>query len=108
MIPNIAIDNIVERHVKALALGGDREWEPGARKFQEWEGRKYAWRSRAKEREATQARQTTKSMGLVGTGQVVQFILEDDVEEESTYEDNDFELIPRPIQRSRRQRRGRG
>ena len=35
MILNIAMDNTVERHVKALALNGDKEWEPGARKFQE-------------------------------------------------------------------------
>jgi len=40
MIPNIAMDNTVERHVKALALNGDKEWEPGAPKFQEWEERK--------------------------------------------------------------------
>ena len=40
MIPNIAMDNTVERHVEALALNGDKEWEPGAPKFQEWEERK--------------------------------------------------------------------
>lgn len=34
------MDNTVERHVEALALNGDKEWEPGAPKFQEWEERK--------------------------------------------------------------------
>jgi len=49
-------------------------------------------------------------MSSVGTIQVFdtfQFILDDDVEEDPTYEDSDVELIPRPIQRARRQRRGR-
>jgi len=64
-----------------------------------------AWRSNAKERETKQIRQTTKAMSSVVTNQVFQFILEDDVEEDPTYEDSDLELIPRPIQRSRRQRR---
>lgn len=40
MIPNIAMDNTVEKHIKALALSGTREWEPGGQKFREWEGRK--------------------------------------------------------------------
>lgn len=106
MIPNIAMDNIIERHVKALALNGDQEWEPGARKFQEWEGRKLAWRSGAEKREKKQARQTTKAISSVGTIQV--FVLDGGVEEDPTYEDSDVELIPRPVQRTRRQRRGRG
>lgn len=50
-------------------------------------------------------------MGSVGAIQVFdtfQIILDGDVEEDRTYEDSDLELIPRPIQRARRQRRGRG
>lgn len=40
MIPNIAMDNTVDKHVKALALSGAQEWEPGGHKFSEWEARK--------------------------------------------------------------------
>jgi hypothetical protein len=66
-----------------------------------------AWRSGAEERKAKQTRRTTKAMGSVGMNQVFQFIVEDDAEEDPTYEDSDLELIPRPIQQSRRQRRRR-
>jgi len=77
MIPNFSMDNAVESHVKALALNGDKEWEPGARKFQEWEERKQwvpislfrsilisvvvrAWRSGAEKREKKRKRRESK------------------------------------------------
>jgi len=40
MIPNIAMDNVVEKHIKALALSGQHEWEIGGRKHLEFEARK--------------------------------------------------------------------
>ncbi|KDR84814.1 hypothetical protein GALMADRAFT_291422 [Galerina marginata CBS 339.88] len=40
MIPNIAMDNTVEKHVKALALSGIRAWEPEGPRFLEWDARK--------------------------------------------------------------------
>jgi hypothetical protein len=40
MIPNIAIDNIVEKHVKALALTSKQDWAPGGAKYKEWMKRK--------------------------------------------------------------------
>lgn len=85
MIPNISIDNAVERHLKALALNGDREWEPGASKFQEWEERKQvsitvfrhflisviisAWRSDAKKRDKQRKRKKKKQAGQQGRQQ---------------------------------------
>ena len=35
MIPNIAIDNTVEKHVRALAISGATEWELEGRKYLE-------------------------------------------------------------------------
>lgn len=40
MIPNITIDNVVEKHIQALALSGDKYWEPGGLKAKEWHKRK--------------------------------------------------------------------
>ncbi|KAF8887961.1 hypothetical protein CPB84DRAFT_1684359, partial [Gymnopilus junonius] len=40
MIPNIALDNTVEKHLKALALTGASEWEPHGQKFVDWDARK--------------------------------------------------------------------
>ena len=40
MIPNIAVDNIVEKHTQALALTGDQAWMPGGYKAEELHKRK--------------------------------------------------------------------
>ena len=40
MIPNIAIDNTVEKHVKALAISGATDWESEGRRYMEWSSRK--------------------------------------------------------------------
>jgi hypothetical protein len=40
MIPNIALDNTVDKHVKALALFGATEWEVNGRKHRDWTTRK--------------------------------------------------------------------
>jgi len=40
MIPNIAMDNTVDKHVKALALFGATEWEVNGRKYRDWATRK--------------------------------------------------------------------
>ena len=36
MIPNIALDNLVEQHIYALALAGDKDWEVNGNKYNEW------------------------------------------------------------------------
>ena len=40
MIPNIVVDNIVEKHIEALILSGDQDWVSGAFKAEEWDKRK--------------------------------------------------------------------
>ncbi|KAF9459444.1 hypothetical protein BDZ94DRAFT_1268195 [Collybia nuda] len=44
MIPNIAIDNLVEKHVQALGSSGDKDWLPNGTKFTEWSFRKKKWK----------------------------------------------------------------
>ncbi|KAF8971511.1 hypothetical protein BDZ97DRAFT_1247172 [Flammula alnicola] len=110
IIPNIAMDNVVEKHVRALALSGMQEWEPGGRKYHEWNVRKQAWRDGANQREQRKARHAGKPIISLGTIRVFEMPgewipLEDNMDEDPTYEDSDAELIPRPIQRARRRRR---
>lgn len=40
MIPNITLDNTVEKHVQALRTSGDEDWIPGGTKYVEWNLRK--------------------------------------------------------------------
>lgn len=40
MIPNISMNNTVEKHVQALALSGIQEWQPGGQKYEDWTARK--------------------------------------------------------------------
>lgn len=130
MVPNIAMDNTVEKHIKALALNGASEWEPNGQKCIDWDARKQwvhvlyyliqdlnlrcrrAWRKGAAKRDAKKARQLSKPVAL-GAFQVFDlppnwFEFQDGVEDDPTYEDSDVELIPRPIQRARRRRRRAG
>lgn len=40
MIPNIAMDNTVEKHVQALGISGNEHWMSGGTKYVEWNSRK--------------------------------------------------------------------
>jgi hypothetical protein len=40
MIPNLAMDNTVEKHIQALQLTGNKEWQPRGSKMKEWNARK--------------------------------------------------------------------
>ena len=40
MIPNISVDNAVEKHIQALGASGDEDWVPGGSKYMEWNIRK--------------------------------------------------------------------
>ncbi|KAF5312712.1 hypothetical protein D9619_003376 [Psilocybe cf. subviscida] len=106
MIPNIAIDNIVEKHVQALAMTNKQDWTPGGVKHEEWMKRKQTWRDGAAMR-AKKHQPATKSTARAASplepnvvGADIFFV--DNEEEDSTYEDTDVELIPRPILRARR------
>ncbi|KAF4623688.1 hypothetical protein D9613_001652 [Agrocybe pediades] len=114
MIPNIAMDNTVEKHVKALALGGAAEWASGGKKLDEWLARKQAWkdgegqrqqktrRGESKQRVQANHRYPMDAIELVG----MWFPEIDNEEEDPTYEDSDIELVPRRM--VQRRRRGQG
>jgi len=55
MIPNIALDNTVTRHLQALATNGREEWQPNGIKITEWNARKEKW----KKESASRAAETT-------------------------------------------------
>ena len=40
MIPNIAVDNAVEKHIQVLGDSGLEDWKPGGAKYMEWNSRK--------------------------------------------------------------------
>lgn len=40
MIPNIAMDNTVEKHINALAASGSADWQPSGVRHTEWSKRK--------------------------------------------------------------------
>ncbi|TFK41335.1 hypothetical protein BDQ12DRAFT_679286 [Crucibulum laeve] len=50
MIPNIAMDNTVEKHIQALGLSGNEEWRTGGSKLKEWTSRKEKWKQDVTER----------------------------------------------------------
>ncbi|KAF8203231.1 hypothetical protein BJ912DRAFT_348772 [Pholiota molesta] len=111
MIPNISMNNTVEKHVQALGLSGIQEWQPGGQKYEEWTARKNAWRDGAKKREILkkkpQRNRTIVSLGTIHLFDAPEtWLHQDNSEEDPTYEDSDVELIPRPIQPVR-WRRGR-
>ncbi|EIM83464.1 uncharacterized protein STEHIDRAFT_160046 [Stereum hirsutum FP-91666 SS1] len=45
MIPNISLDNTIERHINALAASGDRDWLEGGEKMVEWNERRENWKT---------------------------------------------------------------
>jgi len=112
MIPNIAIDNTVEKHVRALAISGGTEWEPEGRKYLEWVSRKKcvfersdslyetyildrSWRKGAQKRET---RKRPKAIPIE--------IFDPPDEWLDPLQDSDVELIPRQIRRARRRQPG--
>ena len=40
MIPNIAMDNTVEKHIQALGANGNEDWVSNGTKYMEWNFRK--------------------------------------------------------------------
>ncbi|KAI0067815.1 hypothetical protein BV25DRAFT_872343 [Artomyces pyxidatus] len=52
MIPNFAMDNTIEKHVRALGSNGDAEWIDGGSKYNEWLQRKEKWKTESAKRTA--------------------------------------------------------
>ncbi|KAM6497958.1 hypothetical protein JOM56_005906 [Amanita muscaria] len=44
LIPNISLDNVVEKYITLLAQGGSAAWSLEGEKFKEWYSRKAAWK----------------------------------------------------------------
>ncbi|KAF8624852.1 hypothetical protein AX15_005732 [Amanita polypyramis BW_CC] len=44
MIPNIAMDNVIEKYIQILGARGLTEWTGGGERFEEWISRKEAWK----------------------------------------------------------------
>ncbi|KJA26011.1 hypothetical protein HYPSUDRAFT_344772 [Hypholoma sublateritium FD-334 SS-4] len=116
MIPNISMNNTVEKHVKALGLSGRQGWEPGGSRHRDWMARKQAWRDGEKQRERMKKmQQVNKPLFSLGVVEVVDapenwLYVHDEAQEDPTYEDSDIEeIVAQPIQRPhrRRQRGGR-
>jgi hypothetical protein len=130
MIPNIAVDNIVEKHIQALALSGDRDWMAGGIKVEELYNQKQSvifffsfklrflltmyfrtWRNGAREREKSSAAHRTRRFSFIPS--VIDLtaihnesqVNEDNSDLEGFQEviDED-ELIPRPVRRRRPRR----
>jgi len=40
MIPNIAMDNTVDKHIRAQSSNGNEDWKPGGKRIGEWNARK--------------------------------------------------------------------
>ncbi|KAI0935977.1 hypothetical protein AcV5_004242 [Taiwanofungus camphoratus] len=52
MIPNIAMDNTVEKHINALAASGSADWQPSGVRHTEWSKRKEKWKAEVSKRAA--------------------------------------------------------
>jgi len=111
MIPNITIDNVVEKHIRALTLSGDQDWEPGGLKVEEWNKRKQSWRNEREKIKSSAAHRTRTFIPSVIDLTAIQvfnpqFHIEDNLETDPNYEDtSDIELVPRPLRRQRQRRR---
>lgn len=40
MIPNIALDNLIEKYIQACASSGNQDWKPSGVRLEEWMSRK--------------------------------------------------------------------
>jgi len=113
MIPNIAVDNVVEKHIQALILSGDQDWVSGGCKAEEWHKRKQTWRDGAKEREKPSASRRTRTFhpSAIDLTTIQAFNIqpdwfEDDLEGDPTFVDAEPIRLPvGPIRRRGRRRR---
>jgi len=109
MIPNIAVDNIVEKHLQALILSGDQDWVRGGFKAEEWYKRKKAWRNGAREREKKSPaahRTRTVTPSVIDLTAFHAFDLPPAwFDEDSLEGDPDYEPLHLPLRRRRQRRR---
>ncbi|KII93386.1 hypothetical protein PLICRDRAFT_35592 [Plicaturopsis crispa FD-325 SS-3] len=58
LIPNFAVDNTVERHIRAMVANGDNEWRDGGKKMKDWSERKETWKKESAARVAAKPKPT--------------------------------------------------
>ncbi|KAF9056650.1 hypothetical protein BJ165DRAFT_1399267 [Panaeolus papilionaceus] len=110
IIPNIAMDNVIEKHIKALALSGKEDWSTTGQTYHDWVARKEAWKRGAAQRARKKRPLPTRRPAAVFAVEVfhppAHWQIRDDVEIDPTYEDDDeIEMLPRPPPRTRSRRR---
>ncbi|KAF7437112.1 hypothetical protein PC9H_003946 [Pleurotus ostreatus] len=44
MLPNITVDNNVQKHIEALQTNGYDDWKPGGVRHADWHARKERWK----------------------------------------------------------------
>lgn len=91
LIPNISLDNVVEKYITLLAQGGSAVWSLEGEKFKEWYSRKAAWKVN---------NQTRTSIAV----NVVMYSGPDDF---AHLDVHDFDISSPPVRTSRRPRRRR-
>ncbi|KIL71006.1 hypothetical protein M378DRAFT_175304 [Amanita muscaria Koide BX008] len=92
LIPNISLDNVVEKYITSLAQGGSAAWSLEGEKFKEWYSRKAAWKV------SNQTRTTSIAVN------VVMYSGPDDF---AHLDVHDFDIASPPVRTSRRPRRRR-
>ncbi|KAJ3750041.1 hypothetical protein DFH05DRAFT_1465734 [Lentinula detonsa] len=50
LIPNIIVDNFVNKHLRVRAMLGDEDWQVGGSKLLEWQMRKDKWKNECEQR----------------------------------------------------------
>lgn len=129
MIPNIALDNTVSRHLDALASSGRTEWQSGGNSIKEWQTRKEcvpstsqtlsphsfpllrSWKLGVAKKNAEKAAvQVTKSSTRtrvqihINHHEVESWVVQDDEADEDFELHEDMQLIPPPARRVTRSR----
>ncbi|KAL0950822.1 hypothetical protein HGRIS_007584 [Hohenbuehelia grisea] len=60
MLPNIAVDNTVQRHIEALHASGQEDWGPNGARMKEWEARKARWKATVAKKDAEEKKKKEK------------------------------------------------
>lgn len=84
LIPNIVMDNMVEKHIKVLAIG-DEDWQIGGKKYNEWGARKEQWKHDSKERTGYKTKKCKYHGNMIDLS-IFEYQVPDDED------DGDFEL----------------
>ncbi|KAK7695448.1 hypothetical protein QCA50_000084 [Cerrena zonata] len=102
MIPNFALDNMVEKHLTLLAERGAKEWATNSDNYRNWEQRKRKWKTTASDRVKKSKKQPPPPPPMAVTAAepfaaVLPFIYDEDPFDEDYVDDSgesDGDVIP--------------